>query len=138
MIRCLHFEDRTVDGKLSSTLKMEASCSYEMLVPTYQTRSPHTLKPKLGGFSPQASYTDRATAACRRSWCPLLRIEGVMRSVQRIPMAVNLDFLDPEPLLFHSSSSPVIPKRLSGPCSMPTTPQKIWQCWESNLGHLDL
>jgi hypothetical protein len=30
-------------------------------------------------------------------------------------MAVNLGFLDPEPLLFHSSSSSVILTRLSGP-----------------------
>jgi hypothetical protein len=29
--------------------------------------------------------------------------------MQRIPKAVNLDFLDPEPLLFHSSSSSVDP-----------------------------
>jgi hypothetical protein len=31
-----------------------------------------------------------------------------MVSAQRIPTAVNLDFLDPEPLLLHSSSSSVI------------------------------
>jgi glutamate racemase len=28
-------------------------------------------------LSPQANYTDRGTAACRRSCCQLLRIEGV-------------------------------------------------------------
>jgi hypothetical protein len=31
---------------------------------------------KLHGLSPQANYTDRATTACRRSDCQLLRIEG--------------------------------------------------------------
>jgi hypothetical protein len=31
---------------------------------------------KLHGPSPRANYTDRATAACRRSDCQLLRIEG--------------------------------------------------------------
>jgi hypothetical protein len=31
---------------------------------------------KLHGLSPRANYTDRATAACRRSDCQLLRIEG--------------------------------------------------------------
>jgi hypothetical protein len=31
---------------------------------------------KLHGLSSQANYTDRATAACRRSDCQLLRIEG--------------------------------------------------------------
>jgi hypothetical protein len=44
--------------------------------------------------SPQANYTDRATAACRRSKCQLLRIEGVAWSAQRIPSAVNLGSLD--------------------------------------------
>jgi hypothetical protein len=44
--------------------------------------------------SPQANYTDRATAACRRSFCQLLRIEGVACSAQRIPTAVNLGFPD--------------------------------------------
>jgi hypothetical protein len=39
---------------------------------------------------------------------PNLRIEGVVWSAQRIPTAINLGFLDPEPLLFHSSSSSVI------------------------------
>jgi hypothetical protein len=33
-------------------------------------------KKKLHGLSPRANYTDRATAACRRSDCQLLRIEG--------------------------------------------------------------
>jgi hypothetical protein len=33
-------------------------------------------KTKLHGLSPQANYTDQATAACRRSDCQLLRIEG--------------------------------------------------------------
>jgi hypothetical protein len=37
---------------------------------------------------------------------------GVAWSGQRIPTAVNLSFLDPEPLLFHSSSFSVILTRL--------------------------
>jgi hypothetical protein len=40
-------------------------------------------------FSPQANYTDRATAAYQ-----LLRIESVAWSAQRIPPAVNSVFLD--------------------------------------------
>jgi hypothetical protein len=32
-------------------------------------------KNKLHGLSPRANYTDRATAACRRSDCQLLRIK---------------------------------------------------------------
>jgi hypothetical protein len=34
-------------------------------------------KKKLHGLSPRANYTDRATAACRRSECQLLRIHVV-------------------------------------------------------------
>jgi hypothetical protein len=34
------------------------------------------LKSKLHGLSPRANYIDRAAAACRRSECQLLRIEG--------------------------------------------------------------
>jgi hypothetical protein len=33
-------------------------------------------KTKLDGLSPRANYTYRATAACRRSDCQLLPIEG--------------------------------------------------------------
>jgi hypothetical protein len=43
---------------------------------------------ELRGLSPRANYTDRATAACRRSWCQLLRLGGVAWSAQRIPTAV--------------------------------------------------
>jgi hypothetical protein len=50
-----------------------------------------------------------------------LRIEGVAWSEQRIPTTVNLGFLDPEPLLFQSSSSSFIIMRLSGSSSRPTT-----------------
>jgi hypothetical protein len=57
---------------------------------------------------------------------PALRTEGAEWSAQRIPTAIFLDFLDLEPLLFHSSSYSVILTRLSGPRSRPTTSQKIW------------
>jgi hypothetical protein len=46
---------------------------------TYQMDSLQELKTKetkLHGLSPRANYTDQATAACRRSDCQLLRIEG--------------------------------------------------------------
>jgi hypothetical protein len=45
----------------------------------YMIFPPHS-KTKLRGFSPQANYTDRAAAACRWSWCQLLRIQGVARN----------------------------------------------------------
>jgi hypothetical protein len=70
----------------------------------------HKLKKNnLCGFSPQANYNDRATAACRRSLT--------------VPHGRYLDFLYPEPLLLHSSSSSVILMRLSGPRSGPATSQ---------------
>jgi hypothetical protein len=84
----------------------------------------HLIK-QLRGFSPQANYTDRAIAACRQSYCQL-RIEGIAWSAQRNPAAVNLGFLEPEPLLLSSSSSSVILTRLSGPRSRPTASQKMW------------
>jgi hypothetical protein len=45
---------------------------------TYQIAHRNTYKTnQLRGLSPQANYTDRATADCRRSWWQLLRIESV-------------------------------------------------------------
>jgi hypothetical protein len=43
---------------------------------------------KLHGLIPRANYTDRATAACQRSECQLLRIKGATWSAWRIPTAV--------------------------------------------------
>jgi hypothetical protein len=43
---------------------------------------------KLHGLSSRANYTDRATAACRRSDCQLLQIEGATWSAWRIATAV--------------------------------------------------
>jgi hypothetical protein len=57
---------------------------------------------------------------------PTFADRGVAWSAQRIPTAVNLGSLDPEPLVFNSSSSSVVLTRLSGPRSWPTTSQKIW------------
>jgi hypothetical protein len=56
---------------------------------------------KLHGPSPRAHYTDRATAACRRSDCQLARIEGATWSAWRIPPAVFSRFSRQEPLLFY-------------------------------------
>jgi hypothetical protein len=50
-------------------------------------------KTKLRGFGPRANYTDRATAACWRSYCQILRTEGVAWSAQWIPTVVNHGFL---------------------------------------------
>jgi hypothetical protein len=42
-------------------------------------------KTKLRGLSPRMNYIDWATAACRRSYCQLLRVEGTTWSAWRIP-----------------------------------------------------
>jgi hypothetical protein len=47
-----------------------------------------TKKTKLHGLTQRANYTDRATAACRRSDCQLLRIQGATWSAWQIPTAV--------------------------------------------------
>jgi hypothetical protein len=78
------------------------------------------IKTELRGPSPRANYTDRATTACRRSDCQLLRIEGVAWSAQRIPPAVFSVFYTGA-ASFPSSSSSVVLTRLSGPRSRPTT-----------------
>jgi hypothetical protein len=76
--------------------------------------------------SPQANYTDRATAAYRRSGCELLQIEGVTWSAQRIPRADNLGFPDRSRYIFEIAPELGMLPRLSGPRSRPTTSQKIW------------
>jgi hypothetical protein len=53
------------------------------------------------------------------------RIGGVAWSVQRILTAVNLGFLEPEPLLFHSSSSSDILTEV-GWTPFETISKKIW------------
>jgi hypothetical protein len=45
-------------------------------------------------FRPQTKYTDRAAAACPRSHCKLLQVEGATRSVLRIPTTVDLGSVD--------------------------------------------
>jgi hypothetical protein len=60
----------------------------------------HLKKTKLHGLSPWANYTDRATAACRRSDCQLLRIEGDTWSAWRIPRPYSR-FSRQESLLFY-------------------------------------
>jgi hypothetical protein len=58
--------NRTLSGFRNSTLNPD-----RMLIGL-----PPLKKTKLHGLSPRANYTDLATAACRRSECQLLRIEG--------------------------------------------------------------
>jgi hypothetical protein len=68
----------------------------------------------LNGLSLRANYTGRATAACRRSDCQLLRMEGATWSAWRIPTAVFSVFYTGA-ATFLSKSSSVVLTRLSGP-----------------------
>jgi hypothetical protein len=45
-------------------------------------------------ISPQENYIDLAVDVCRWSECRLLLVQDVAWSLQRIPMAANLGFLD--------------------------------------------
>jgi hypothetical protein len=67
---------------------------------TKQSRWKRTVLKKLHGLSPRTNYTDRATAACRRSDCQLVQIEGprVQRDVSPWPYS---RFSRQEPLLFY-------------------------------------
>jgi hypothetical protein len=53
------------------------------------------------GLSPRANYADRATAACRLSYCQILRIEGATWSTRRIPYCRNIGFLDRSRYFFY-------------------------------------
>jgi hypothetical protein len=56
----------------------------------------YPIKKKFLGLNPRANYIDRATAACRRSDCQILRIKGATWSAWRISR-----FSRQEPLLFY-------------------------------------
>jgi hypothetical protein len=66
-------------AQLSSLLHVNVYVTHNLL---------NVLVKKLHGLSRRANYTDRATAACRRSDCQLLRIECATWSALRIPTAV--------------------------------------------------
>jgi hypothetical protein len=84
----------------SPALQMSRECSHSHFNPSLQIGGrlypfsghvfdlPLKLKTKLHGLSPRANYTDRATAACRRNDCQLLRLEGATWSAWRSPTAV--------------------------------------------------
>jgi hypothetical protein len=61
---------------LSTLLQDILNTSHHLLNVLLQLENILGLQKKLHGLSPRANYTDRATAACRRSDCQLVRIEG--------------------------------------------------------------
>jgi hypothetical protein len=97
-------------------------CVLLLVVPLPPDGNPSAvkIKKKLHGLSQRANYTDRATAASRRSGCQLLRIKDATWSAWRIPTAVFSVF-QTGAATFLSSSSWIVLTRLSGPRSRPTT-----------------
>jgi hypothetical protein len=77
-------------------------------------------KPSLA-WKRRANYTDRATAACRRSDSLLFADRGWPRGQRDGFLRPYSRFSRQEPLLFLSSSSSIEFTRLSGPRSRPTT-----------------
>jgi hypothetical protein len=75
---------------------------------------------ELHGPSPRANYTDRATAACRRSDCQRLRINGATWSAWRIPTAL-FSVSRQEPLLFYQVAPQLYSRGWVDPVPDPTT-----------------
>jgi hypothetical protein len=89
------------------------------------------LKTKLHGLSPRANYTDRATAACRRSECQRLRIKGA--TCQRDgSLGPYSRFSKQEPLLFYQVAPQLYSRGWVDPVP---DPQFFFSyCRESNPG----
>jgi hypothetical protein len=76
-------------------------------------------KKKLRGLSRRANYTDRATAACRRSQCQLLGIEGCCVVSTADPLQPYSRYSRPEELFFLSSSSSIVSRGWADPVPDP-------------------
>jgi hypothetical protein len=95
---------------------------------------------KLLDLSPRANYTDRTTAACQRSYCQLLRIEGCCVVSAADPCNCNLGFPDrsrypvPDPLLLRISGGAGNRIRTSGSVARNsdyyTTEAVFWTIWK--------
>jgi hypothetical protein len=77
----LHVFELYVESNFNATShgkgdKIGKSKTVHYIYPTlYTSYISYTTTNKLHGLSPRTNYTDRATAACRRSDCQLLRIK---------------------------------------------------------------
>jgi hypothetical protein len=74
-------QENQVGLKLNGTHQLLSYAGDVNLLGHYIDTIKKNTKTKLHGLSPRANYTDRATAACRRSDCQLVRIEGATWSV---------------------------------------------------------
>jgi hypothetical protein len=70
------FQTAAPPPPLSVTQANSISVHVHSLLRGYAVLSIQTKQNKLHGLSPRANYTNRATAASRRSGCQLLRIKG--------------------------------------------------------------
>jgi hypothetical protein len=78
-----------------STNPLTSSCVRHVVITEHRKLEEQrniTKQNKPRGLSPRENYTDRATAACQRNRCQLLRIESAAWSAQRIPTAVLSGF----------------------------------------------
>jgi hypothetical protein len=79
-------------------------------------------------FSPQANYTDWATATYRRNLMPTFADTGVSRGQRGgSPTVVNLIFLDQSRYLLFQVAPHLSTQGLSGPRSRPIATTKIHQ-----------
>jgi hypothetical protein len=82
---CSDLSPATKPQLLWGWAKKHGSLLGKVLLLSWSTYAP---KHKLHSLSPRANYTDRETAACRRSDWKLVRIEGATWSAWRIHTAV--------------------------------------------------
>jgi hypothetical protein len=84
-------------------------------------------KNKLRDLSPQANYTDRSTATCRRNLVPTFVDRGVSRGQRGgSRTVVNLNFLDRSRYFIFQVAPHLSLQGLSRPRSRLTATQKIW------------
>jgi hypothetical protein len=96
VVNCRTYTTQLVMKWRAISQNRSIQCNYRIteVVSAVIDKFPSNKTNKLHGMSSWANYTDRATAACRRSDCQLVRIEGATWSAWRIPTAVSLGFLD--------------------------------------------
>jgi hypothetical protein len=101
--RCVYWTGGAAGGHsgVETMVLKERSCSAEHR--HSRSRLIHSMEKKLAihsviitlrGLSSRANYTDRATSACRRSWCQLLRIQECRVVSAADPRDRILGFLD--------------------------------------------
>jgi hypothetical protein len=68
-------------------------------------------KKKLSGLSPRANYNDRATSACRRSWCQVVSMADPYRRMLDFPDRSRYLFFHVAAQLYSRGSMDTVPDR---------------------------